>query len=508
MASRAKRAGAAVPCDRRGLQRLGEHLDRDTEGTWVAQDLAPSIADLPRDALIVVDAVRLRAQVDAMREAFGRDVLHLHLYAPHEELAARYEARAAASEIRELSSYDEVAVDPTEAQIQLLATDADVAIDTKRCSPEDVEVRAAAEIGLLDDSSGPTVDVLVGGGYGSEGKGNIAFFLAREYDILVRVGGPNAGHKVPMRSPMTHRLLPSGTLANDEAQLVIGPGAILNVNLLLAEINDCNIEVGRLAIDPGAMVIEPYDIDLERRLVARIGSTGQGVGSATARRVLDRGGARTEVPPVRFAADIPALTPYVRPSAEILREAYALGQRVLLEGTQGTALSLYHGSYPHVTSRDTTAAGCIAEAGIAPRRVRRVIVVCRTFPIRVRNGEEGSSGPMSQELSWEQLADRSGVPLEEILEAEKGSVSGKQRRVSEFDWALLRKAVELNGATDVALTFADYIDVANRDARRFDQLTPDTMRFIHAVERVARVPVSLIATRFAVRSIIDRRQWT
>jgi adenylosuccinate synthase len=114
---------------------------------------------------------------------------------------------------------------------------------------------------------------------------------------------------------------------------------------------------------------------------------------------------------------------------------------------------------------------------------------------------------MEQPISWEELAARSGVPLEELLEAEKGSVSGKQRRVSEFDWVLLRRAVELNGATDIALTFADYLDAANRQARRFDQLTDETMRFIQEVERVAGVPVSLIGTRFAVRSIIDRRQW-
>ena len=211
--------------------------------------------------------------------------------------------------------------------------------------------------------------------------------------------------------------------------------------------------------------------------------------------------------PVRLAGTVPELGPYLRPAIDVLGDAYASRQRILLEGTQGTALSLYHGRYPHVTSRDTTAAGCLAEAGIAPARVGRVILVCRTYPIRVGDGSAGSSGPMEQPITWDDLATRSKVPLEDLLEVEKGSVSGKQRRVSEFDWVLLRKAVELNGATDIALTFADYLDVANRDARRVDQLTPDTIRFIEEIERVAGVPVSLVGTRFAVRSVIDRRRW-
>jgi len=176
---------------------------------------------------------------------------------------------------------------------------------------------------------------------------------------------------------------------------------------------------------------------------------------------------------------------------------------VLLEGTQGTGLSLYHGIYPWVTSRDTTVAGCLAEAGIAPHRVRRVVMVVRTYPIRVG----GYSGPMSQELSWEQIADRSGLDLNDILQTEKGSVSRNQRRVAEFDWTQLRSAAEINGATDIALTFADYLDAKNDQARRFDQLTGETIQNIEEIERVAGTPVTLISTRFHERSIIDRRSW-
>jgi len=136
-----------------------------------------------------------------------------------------------------------------------------------------------------------------------------------------------------------------------------------------------------------------------------------------------------------------------------------------------------------------------------------VILVTRTYPIRVESPSNETSGPMSQEITYEEVATRSGIKLEELKASEKGSVSNKQRRIGEFDWQLLRRAVELNSATDVALTFTDYLDVQNRDARRYEQLTPATIQFVEEVERVANIPVSLLTTRFDVRSVIDRRRW-
>jgi len=114
---------------------------------------------------------------------------------------------------------------------------------------------------------------------------------------------------------------------------------------------------------------------------------------------------------------------------------------------------------------------------------------------------------MSQEITYEQVAARSGIAVEELRATEKGSVSHKQRRIGEFDWRLLRRSAELNGATDIALTFTDYISAENRDARRYEQLTAETIRFVEEIERVAGIPVSLLSTRFDVRGIIDRRRW-
>ena len=498
----ASRHGAGLPSDRRALQDYGDRLDQETGGRWVADEVSAIVAGMKHSPqIVVVDAVRKLSQIEALRAAFAR-VDHLHVRAPVGVLDERYRRRGGASGLTELASYAEVAQNRTESAVNELAADADVDINTNHCDERDVEIRAAAALRLLPGRDQRLVDVLVGGQYGSEGKGNIAYYLAPEYDILARVGGPNAGHKVPTTPPYTHRLLPSGTRANPDARLLIGPGATLDTALLLEEISDCGIEPGHLYIDPQAMIIEAADKEAEQGLVSAIGSTGKGGGAAAARRIKGRHGGD---PPVRLARDTPELSSFIRPAAEVLDEAYRSGRRILLEGTQGTALSMFHGAYPHVTSRDTTTSGCLAEAGIAWNRVRSVIMVCRTYPIRVMSPAGGTSGPMKQELGWDEISRRSGIPASDLKKAEHGSVSGTQRRVAEFDWELLRSAAELNGATEIALTFADYLDHRNQDARRYDQLRPETILFIEEIERVSGTPVTLIGTRFDTRSVIDRR---
>ena len=135
-------------------------------------------------------------------------------------------------------------------------------------------------------------------------------------------------------------------------------------------------------------------------------------------------------------------------------------------------------------------------------------MVCRTYPIRVQDTDSGNtSGHMNAEISYEELSLRSEIPIEELITIEKTTTTNRQRRIGEFEWELLRKAASLNGPTDVALTFADYLTIKNRTAQRFEQLTRDTIRFIEEVELVTGAPVSLISTRFGERAIIDRRKW-
>jgi adenylosuccinate synthase len=493
---------------REELQRLGEELDRKTKGRWVGEELVKYINSnsLNDQALVVVDSIRIRQQDEAIRKLYPNRVLHIHLIAPEKILSIRYDKKRKEYTEEEFGSYQETRQSRTEREVGDLIKISDLVINTDRCTENDVLTQAASFIGLYGNEYLRLVDVLIGGQYGSEGKGHIASYLAKDYNILVRVGGPNAGHTVihADKSIIKYHHLPSGTSANEGAKLIIGPGATIYVPTLMKEIAQCNVESHRLSIDPQAMIISEADIKAERRHLANtISSTAQGVGWATARRVRDRG-----TNSVKLARDDKVLRPFVRPTIDILDKAFFKRERVFIEGTQGTGLSIFHGNYPYVTSRDTTVAGCLSESGISPSRVRKVIMVCRRYPIRVQNPKGGgTSGPMTQEINLKEVHRRSGVSYTEILKTEKTTTTGRRRRIAEFDWNLLRKAASLNAPSDIALTFADYEDVRNREARRFDQLTQDTINFIEDVEKVACAPVSLISTRFHPRSIIDRRSW-
>jgi hypothetical protein len=133
------------------------------------------------------------------------------------------------------------------------------------------------------------------------------------------------------------------------------------------------------------------------------------------------------------------------------------GKKVLVEGTQGFGLSLYHSdSYPKATSRDTTAAAFLSEVGLSPLLVTEIVLVLRTFPIRVA-GEQ--AGPMKDEITWEILQIESSYPhpIHEMT-----TVSNRLRRVGRFDWELAEKAVTMNRPTQLAINGLDYIDARNR----------------------------------------------
>lgn len=488
--------------NRRELQLAGERLDKRTKGVWVRDALQKWLQDNPSVNEVIVDSVRIMSQIEHIRESYGARVIHVHLTAPLAELEKRYRSRKNLDQEGSLT-YAKARDDPTEQQIEKLSKVADVVIDTKRCLPEDVLVRVVSHLNIRSGKGRGYVDVLVGGQYGSEGKGQIAAYLAPEYDLLVRVGGPNAGHTVYEEpEPFTHHHLPSGT-RRCEVDLLIGPGATLNVEDLLQEIAECQVEVDRLRIDQQAMIITEDHIKSEKKLGEKIGSTKQGVGAAMAARINERYN-----PPI-LARDVTNLKSYIANAVDVLERVFSKGGSVLLEGTQGTGLSLYHGKYPYVTSRDTTVSGCLSEAGISPDRVRRVIMVCRTYPIRVTVDDptKGTSGPMSQEINWDEVGKRSGLDPKILSQKELTSTTSKLRRVGEFDWALLRKATLLNRPTDIALTFTDYLTKRNIDAKRFEQLDPETINFIQEVELVAGARVSLISTGFNPRCIIDRRSW-
>lgn len=491
--------------NRRSLQRKGNALDRETNYGWIANDVGKEIRPGGGDLPVILEGVRKPQQIDRILKEIGhRYVRHVHLSVDRATQKERFDKSECAED--DGLSFEQAINGTSEYEVAKLADKADIVIRTERHTEADVFCRVSARLNLQSRSSDQLVDVLVGGQYGSEGKGNIADYLSPEYDVLVRVGGPNAGHKVYEEPPYTHFSLPCGTRKYSETQtLLIGPGAVIHPSGLLNEIRECEVEPGRLIVDEQVVVISPEDRKWEERNLKReIGSTAQGVGKATARRVTNR---FRDERACKLAKDVGPefreLKPYLGSTAERLEKAYARGQKMLLEGTQGTGLSMFHGNYPSVTSRDTTVSGCLSEAGTGPRRVNRIVLVCRTYPIRVG----GQSGHFSKEIDWETISGRSGIPLEELRGHEVGSVSGTQRRVGEFDWEMLRRACHLNSPTDVALTFVDYLNKMNRQAIRFDQLTPETIKFVEDVEIVAGVPCSLIGNRFDYKCVIDRRRW-
>ncbi len=144
--------------ERQALQRAGESLDRKTKGTWVAEALFRLVGDLPEDALVVVDCVRIERQIDAIRSAFGVRVHHIHITASNEELEKRYSNRR--GHITELPKYSDVLRSRTERNVGKLANIADTVVFSDRCTEEDVFLRAVAHLQFYPKDLVPLVDVL------------------------------------------------------------------------------------------------------------------------------------------------------------------------------------------------------------------------------------------------------------------------------------------------------------------------------------------------------------
>lgn len=497
-----------VEPERDFLQKLGEKLDNEQDGRWVLNCFQDRFGrEFDMHNFYVVDAIRAFNQIEHFRSIYKASVFHVHLMAAPQCLHDRFIAREEFAHISVAEAkqrYYTAKSDYTEQRVAKLSTDADLVINTDLCSKDDVFIRVASFFKLLAPTKNELVDVIVGGQFGSEGKGQVAAHIAPEYDCLIRVGGPNAGHTV-FEYPKKHvfHLLPSGTYRNQKAKIILGPGTIVNVDKLLHEINEyaaLDRFSKRVVIDENAVFITQDDIDREQKLMHKIGSTGQGVGFATANNILARlhGDERHKV------RNHPKLKGYIGSSLDVLEEMYRQNKRILLEGTQGSGLSVHHGTYPFVTSRDTTVSGCLSESGISPKRVKNIVMVTRSYPIRVG----GTSGPFgSQEIDMSVIAKRSGKDAGELIKNEKTTTTKKDRRIAEFSWTMFRKACELNSPTDIALTFTDYLSRKNENARTYDKLTPETRQFIEELERCSGVKVSLIGIGFDYRAIIDRRNW-
>lgn len=337
------------------------------------------------------------------------------------------------------------------------------------------------------------VDVLVGGQYGSEGKGVIAAHLANEYHVHVRTGSPNAGHSLVHEGKVFKmQQIPCGWI-NYEAQLIIGRGALINPEILEREIEmieeyDENIRK-RVYIDPYAGILEPRFAEeeghTEGEIHKRIGSTGEGVGAARRARMARVTGGFWHAGNYDNTL-IQELIKGANDTPKQILTTCQHGGNVLLEGTQGCGLSLIHGYWPYVTSTDTNAAQLCADAGVSPLLVKRIIMVLRTYPIRVA----GNSGPLWQELAWGEVAERAGFDKLE----EKTTVTKLVRRVGEWDWEEVMHAIRLNMPTHLALNFADYLDSDNAGEIYYEDLAPKTKSFIQELESMTRVSVAFVGT--------------
>ena len=305
------------------------------------------------------------------------------------------------------------------------------------------------------------VFVVVGGQFGSEGKGKVAAFLTQKNDvkICVRTGGPNAGHCFEMSDGRKYKLrqLPAGAVYAG-TRVLIPAGALLSPKIFKAELALLGLDEARVGVDRNTMILENADAknELEGKMYDSISSTQSGVGAATARRVM-RGN------DVRLAKDCPWLKRYItNVSLELLRST----GNILIEGTQGFGLSLYHSQfYPKATSRDTSAAGVISEAGISPLAITDIVMVVRTFPIRVAGMQ---AGPLFEETTWEEVRRASGYA--QSIE-ERTTVTGRIRRVGAFDYEQVLDAIKVNQPTALAVNFLDYLDCQNRSCKSSRALT-------------------------------------
>lgn len=353
--------------------------------------------------------------------------------------------------------------------------------------------------------------VVVGGQYGSEGKGAVAAWLASHADpdralLAIRTGGPNAGHTVigncppdcldllghnggsgpGTRHPWRLRQVPVAAVTHPDAQLMLAPGSEVDVDVLLNELRDLD-SAGyqaslRMAVDGTATIISKEDIAFESLLTERIGSTAKGIGSARAARAMRT--AKLAFNSGSLLANhlvVPGLT-------HAVGTLIAQGATVIIEGTQGYALGQHAGDYPYVTSQDCTAVDILSQAQISPwlwpSDEVEVWVVFRAYPIRVA----GNSGPLRRETTWADLR----------LPEEHTTVTRKVRRVGEWDTLLARRAMQANGhpspALRVAFTMADHIIPALAGRTELDDLDEETHVGLHKL---------LAARQTDIGSLID-----
>ena len=337
--------------------------------------------------------------------------------------------------------------------------------------------------------------VVLGAQWGDEGKAKVVDYLTVDADCVVRYqGGANAGHTVKVDDDVfVFHVIPAGIL-HPGKMCVIGNGVVLDPEALLQELDELSERgisaEGRLFLSATAHLVMPYHKALEKageesQGSDRIGTTLQGIGPAYRDKVERTHGLRVidllDADPLRekltgtvkaknqiltriygrepldereiidsYLAAAERLRPFVTDTSMLLNRLLDDGKTVLFEGAQGTLLDIDHGTYPYVTSSNTTAGGACTGTGIGPTRIDEVIGVTKAYTTRVGNG------PFPTEL----LGDE-GDRIRE-LGHEYGATTGRPRRCGWFDATILRRATLVNGLTSIALTRLDILDTVER----------------------------------------------
>lgn len=332
--------------------------------------------------------------------------------------------------------------------------------------------------------------VILGSQWGDEGKGKIVDLLTDKASLVARFqGGHNAGHTLVIDGKKTAlHLIPSGIL-RDHVTCVIGNGVVLAPDALLKEIlmlEERGVQVrGRLKVSGSCPLILPYHIALDQareraRGNAKIGTTGRGIGPAYEDKVARRGLRLSDMANMeRFAEKLKplleyhnfslqhyyhadpvdyeqtlalaqtwaeALLPMMADVTEILHSAREAGENILFEGAQGSLLDIDHGTYPYVTSSNTTAGGTATGTGFGPMYLDYVLGITKAYTTRV------GSGPFPTELQCE-IGKHLGEKGHEF-----GTTTGRERRCGWFDAVALRQAVRINSISGICLTKLDVLD--------------------------------------------------
>ena len=370
-----------------------------------------------------------------------------------------------------------------------------------------------------------TVTAVIGALFGDCSKAKCCDWLSSRHDVICRFGGgANAGHTIVVNGEKTiFRLIPSG-IFNENTKAVIGNGTVLDLEVLMDELNFLERKglsrfdmLTRIFISDCAHVVMPYHILVDKIMDKdnKIGTTKKGIGPCYSDKINRRGirvydlfdfdklidklqhailnwkhvvGDEQDeaILPSRIleklAPIINEIKPYVCNTQWLLNDYYKHGQKILLEGSQGSWLDIDHGNYPYVTSSSATIGGAITGTGLSPNKITDIVLVSKGYLTRVGSGDMPTK-----------LTDSTGDYLRNQGK-EFGSVTGRPRDVGWLDLPLLRYACVINGATELFLSKIDVLSglpeikvcyTYNYNVKDFENL--DEFSYIHNLDKVTPV---------------------